>query len=149
MTREPGDRTRQWIKVAQALPHEYRSDEEILQWVASRRVGPLVALLEADKKEARDELHGWRRRYPGLFDRAKREHRGEYDWAEWDEDDDGDEDYSLSDREWERRERARDQNAAEYDWVSEQYRRYANVLRDRSRLNERITELDRLEKGNH
>lgn len=92
------DATRQWVKVAEALPSDWRHDREVLEWIRDRRVGPLCALLEADKKEEKENLKELRRRYPQECDRARREERGEYEWDDQDDEDIGD----LTDRQWDR-----------------------------------------------
>jgi len=141
MTNTSGDRTRQWVNLLRKFPQAYREDEEIVRWIADRRIGPLIALLDADRKEAREELSGLRRRYPKEFARAQRENRGEYEWDGEDED----ESEELTDRQWEQRQRRRDRQEAEYGWVNQQYRTHVHILQDRSLLIDRIRELEAFE----
>ena len=136
MTRESADITRQWWYLFQTFPTEHR-DEEIATWVKERRVGALIALFEQDKKDALEELRSLRRRHPKDYERARREHQGEYDWDEGDLDDE-----ELSDRQWDQK---RDRREAQYEWVEEQYERFLYIVQERSRLITRVRDLDERE----
>lgn len=144
MTAEPGDITRQWWYLFQDFPQEHR-DEEIATWINERRVGALIALFDEDKKAALQELGGLRGRYPKEYARARREHRGEYDWSE--EDLWGDPE--LTERQWEQRQVEHERREAHYEWVEEQYLRLLSVIQNRSRLIVRIKKLDEQETSTH
>lgn len=137
MTERPGDISRQWWYLFQAFPPEHH-DGEIAMWVKERRVGALIALFEQDKKDSLEELRSLRRRHPKEYARARREHRGEYDWDEGDLDDDEE----LSDRRWDQHQLKRDRREAQYEWVEEQYERLLSIVQERSRLIDRIRNLD-------
>lgn len=137
VTSQPGDITRQWWYLFQAFPAEHR-DEEIATWVKERRVGALIALFEQDKKDALEELRSLRRRHPREYARARREHQGEDDWDEGDLDDDE----KVS---WDQHQLKRDRREAQNEWVENQYERFLFIVQDRSRLIDRIRDLDEKE----
>lgn len=139
MTREPGDITRQWWYLFQTFPLEHR-DQEIATWITERRVGALIALFEQDKTAALEGLRSLRRRHPKQYERARREHLGEYDWDEEALDDEG-----LTERQWEQQQADRERREAEYEWVEQQYERFLYVLQGRARLVRRIRELNERE----
>jgi hypothetical protein len=141
MTLGKADLTRQWVNLFRTFPSEYQ-DDEIAQWVADRRIGALIALFAQDRDIAREELRELRRRYPKDFARAQKEHQGDFD--DWDDYENPDFE-GLTDRQWEELQRRLDREQAEYEWVEEKFQTHRFVVRDRSRLIDRIKELDTLE----